>query len=389
MEYQGQSTQQKHIISTVEQDRPLVGSGVEKTIPYLISNDFAFKAKQNGVVEKIDNKNQLAILKYEDGTKDIVELGAKLSKNSNGGFFQTQQFKMNFKEGQKFKAKEIIAHNPKFFVGNKKDDISYTVGKLAKIAITSGDFTFEDSSIITEKLSKAMATKITMKEDLILGTNANISYIVKEGQKIKTGDPLIIFENSFEDKSINDVLNKIGDEFKEEIKELSKNTLLSHYTGTVDKIIMYYNKDLEEFKGSSKTVLEKYIKDNNSKKDVITKTVGNGFNSIGSPIVDKQNTDKIKGKDVNGLMIEFYITYDDELAIGDKISFYTSLKSIISDVIKTGEEPYSEYHPDDNIDAIISPMSIVSRMTEDIYLSLFTNKCLIELKRQLKDDLKL
>lgn len=369
-----------------------MSSGVEKTIPYLISNDFAFKSKKAGMVEKIDEKNKVAILKYEDGSSDIIDLGNKLSKNSNGGFYVVQNFEMLFREGQHFKGNEIIAKNPQFFVGEGKkldDEISYAYGKLTKIAIASGDFTFEDSSIITENLSKSMATKVTMKEDIILGTNSNISYIVKEGQKIKTGDPLIVFENSFDDSSINDVLNKIGDEFKEEIKELSKNVLLSHYSGTIDKIVMYYNKDIEEFSGTSKKILDEYIKSNSSKKTLIESKVGKGFDSIGTPVVEKQNTDKIKGKNVDGLMIEFYITYNDELSIGDKISFYTSLKSIISDVIPKGEEPYSEYDEKESIDAIVSPMSIVSRMVPDIYMMMFSNKALIELKKQIKDELNL
>jgi len=81
----GQSTQQKHIIPVAVQNKPLFGSGVEKTLPYILSDDFVFKAKDKGIVEKVDTKNEMAILKYSDGKKDIIDLSESLAKNSNGG----------------------------------------------------------------------------------------------------------------------------------------------------------------------------------------------------------------------------------------------------------------------------------------------------------------
>ena len=381
-----QVTQQKHIVSTKKQSPLLIGSGIEKAIPYTLSDTFAFKAKDNGKIGTIDNKNELVLLEYNDGTQDIVDLSKHQVKNSNGGFYVSQKLDLLFKEGQKFKKGDIIAKNSAFFNGNKNGNISYTYGKLAKIAITSGDFTLEDSSIITESLSKDMSTKVTMKEELVLDVNANIDYLVQEGQKVKTGDPLCIFENSFEDSSINDLLAKIGDELGENISELSKNTKKSHYTGEITKVVIYYNRDVDEFTPSVQKILKNYIKVNNEKIKIVNnaKNIRDNTNIHMNPI-DKIDGKKIKGKDVDGLLIEIYVEYEDQLSVGDKISFYTSLKTIICDVISNGEEPYSEYNKKENIEAIISPLSIVSRLTTDIYYSLYANKALIELKRQVKD----
>jgi hypothetical protein len=82
----GMQTQQaKHSVPTVKQSRPLYGSGVERTLPYLLSSDFVSVAKDNGVVEKVDEKNELAVIKYNDGSSDVIDLSDKQSKNSNGG----------------------------------------------------------------------------------------------------------------------------------------------------------------------------------------------------------------------------------------------------------------------------------------------------------------
>lgn len=385
-----QTSQQKHVVSIADPDPFLVGSGVEKTIPYIISDEFTFKAKKDGVIESINSKDKVAIIKYNDGTKDCIDLDGTLVNNSNGGFLNYQTYELLFHVGEKFKKGEIIAKNPLFFSGDGRSedsDISYNLGKLAKVAITSADFTYEDSSIITEELSDKMKTKITMKKDKILKGDSTVSFIAKEGQRIKTGDPLLIFENAFDDESMNSILNKIGNDFSEEIKDLSKNVFKCKYTGRVVKINIYYNAEVEEYSESIQKILKQYIAKGKSKRKIIQSIKGNGFDSINCPIIEKQNDTKIKGVEIGekGILFEFYIEYEDSLGIGDKITYNTALKTIISNIIPKDEEPYSELHPDEKIDAVLSPLSIVSRMTVDVFMDGFINKALIELKRECKE----
>ena len=257
-----QTAQQRHILEVDDSDKPLFGSGVEKTIPYLLSDTYTFKAKKNGKVTKIDTTNNVALLEYEDGTKDIINLNSKINKNSNGGFYLDSRLEMLLNEGDTFSKGEILAKDGMYMLGNTKDDISYSMGTLAKVAIAGSDATYEDSSFISSKLSKRMKSKLTMKKEMILGTNANIDYIVKKGQEVKTGDPLITFENAFEDASINDFLEKLGTEFEETIASMTKNTYRSKYTGRVVDVRFYYNKDLEEFSPSIQKILTQYINKN-------------------------------------------------------------------------------------------------------------------------------
>lgn len=380
-----QVTQQKHIISTAKQDKVLFGSGVEKTIPYILGDDFVNNAKKDGVVESINSEEELAVLKYNDGSKEVIDLSTNLAKNSNGGFFTTNKKSMVVKEGEKFKVNDIIAKNDGYFLGDTKDTISYSTGKLCKIAIASADYTYEDSSIVTNKLTTDMSSKISMKKDIVLGPNTNIEYLVKKGDMIKTGESLVVFENSFEDQSINDLLDKIGTDFKESIKDLSKNILKSKYTGEIVAVNIYYNRDIEEFSPSIQNIIKEYNAKGNAKKKLINSINTEGFSDIELPSTEKQPPGKIKGTEVDGILIEIYIEYVDDLGVGDKITYYTALKTIISDIIKEGEEPFSTYRESEDIDAIVSPLSIVSRMTLDIYSALFLNKLLIEMKNQVKD----
>ena len=44
--------QSKHIIPVKDMSPVLISSGIEKTLPYTVSKDFAIKAEENGIVER-------------------------------------------------------------------------------------------------------------------------------------------------------------------------------------------------------------------------------------------------------------------------------------------------------------------------------------------------
>ena len=65
--------------------------------------------------------------------------------------------------------------------------------------------------------------------------------------------------------------------------------------------------------------------------------------------------------------------------------FFTALKSIVSEVIEEGYEPYSEFRPDEEVSATLAPSAILKRMTPSIIKTGFGNKIIVELKRALYD----
>jgi len=262
--------------------------------------------------------------------------------------------------------------------------------KMTKIAVYAGDFTHEDSCLVTESYCKDMTSNITMKKEKILNKNANVDFIISKGAKIKTGDPLLVFEQGYDDSEINTMLSKIADELEEEITRLNKNQILSKYTGVVDDIKVYYTCDIEELSPSLQKIVKKYNSTITTKEKMIKKYFENLEDSnIILPSKEKiipDSSGKVKGsKMLDSVMIEFYITYEDELGIGDKIAFATALKSIIANKVEDELAPYSEYRKDEKIEAIMSYISINARKCTSIYLQLYGNKVLKELKEQVKD----
>ncbi|UAJ16994.1 hypothetical protein UFVDC4_00067 [Staphylococcus phage vB_SauM-UFV_DC4] len=384
-------TQAKHLIATKTNDRPLVGSGVDKSLAYQISDTFAFKAKEDGKVTSINEKTGLMLVEYINGDKDVIDISEKLAKNSNGGFYQNNKLTPQFEVGKKFNKGQVLAKNDSYFAGSgSNNDIQFAAGKLSKVAVASSYGTYEDSSIISNSMSEAMSTKVTMKKTVNLASNTNIQYIVKEGQNVRTGDPLMIFENSFDDEGIGSLLDKIGSEFEQEIQDISNRAVRSKYTGEIKKVNIYYNDDIENMSPTLAKLVNGYINKSKSKYREYKNAVKDNKSTLPGldvdiPAVEKINSEKIKGEKVDGVLIEIFTEYEDDMSIGDKISFYGACKTVIADVTPPNESPYAEYRPDEEIEAIFSPLSIVSRMTTDIYLMLATNKALIELKRKVKD----
>jgi hypothetical protein len=176
--------------------------------------------------------------------------------------------------------------------------------------------------MISDSLTKSMATLITMKKDITLNPGATVSLIAKKGQKVKSGQPLIIFENAFDDSSINDILSKIGDEFNKDIQELTNKVVKSKYTGTIVDIKIYYNRPIEEFSPSLQKIIKSYIRTGKNKLKKINDVRSNVDQlslNVNIPTIEQVESEKISGQPVDGVLIEFYIEYEDELGVGDKI----------------------------------------------------------------------
>ena len=102
------------------------------------------------------------------------------------------------------------------------------------------------------------------------------------------------------------------------------------------------------------------------------------------PIVNQYNTIKGRYKGVD-VLIEFYIEHDDVLGVGDKVALYSANKQIISELIPSGYEPFSELRPDEEISLLSSPGTISRRMTISSLTVAAAGKVLIELKRKIKE----
>ena len=88
---------------------------------------------------------------------------------------------------------------------------------------------------------------------------------------------------------------------------------------------------------------------------------------------------------MDGVMIVFYIKYNDMLSVGDKVVAQSANKGVVKNIFPDGMEPFSEHRPEENIHALFAARSFNARMVTSVWVSGAINKAMIELDRQVKE----
>lgn len=386
--------QSTHLTPVVNGSPALITNGAEKAIQYHLSKDWCFVAKDDGKVVEFDEKNGLMIVEYKNGESDAISINNRIAKNGAGGFYLSKKMIPNYKNGDTFKKNDILAQDRDFFTNSEHFGNQFNIGPLEKVALLSSASTFEDSTYVTKQVSRDMASEIVMQKQVVLGPNTNVDYMVKIGDEIQSGEELIRFEQSFDEDSLNALLANVGEDMKEDIMMNSKEKVKSKYTGVIEDIKIYSSVELSDLSPSLRKIVNKHYSKIKERKKVLDKHDNSGnplvkcnmlFNENAST-VKTSNDGKFKGVALNdGVLIEFYIRIHDELGPGDKIVYFSALKTIITNVIPEGQEAYTLFRPEEKIGAVLSCNSIIARGIVSCQYMLMGNKLLIELSRQLKD----
>ena len=73
------------------------------------------------------------------------------------------------------------------------------------------------------------------------------------------------------------------------------------------------------------------------------------------------------------------------MSVGDKLVYYSALKGVIKGIFPKGEEPYTDFRPNEKIRSFLTASSVSRRMTGSIIKIGILQKILIELDRRIKD----
>lgn len=383
-----------HVIPVTDNAPILISTGMDQAIHYRTGNGFSVVAKEDGKVIELDKETQIMIVEYKSGERQAIDLSKRVVKNGGGGFYLMNQLQPRLEKGKTFKKDTILAYDPKYYkeqgkyFGNRM-----TFGALVKVVVASNYATYEDSAFVTKHMSEAMGSNISMRHDIILGCNSNVEYIAKVGDEVTIGDELIRYDTSYDDEGLNKMLSGVRDETKEEIINLGKSSLHSHYTGVVSDIYIYCTVDLDELSPSLRKIVKQYQGDVKKRKALLDKYDPDNKGKVQrmGMMMDKSDTKtqtdeygKVQGDSVGrGVKIKFFITYHDELSDGDKLAAQTANKNTIGYQIPKGFEPYSESRPYEEISGIVAPSAVLQRGTPSVIIVGTAQKVLIELKRKM------
>ena len=377
----------KHMVRTVDSDPLLVTSGADEVIPYMSTDKFAFKAKKDGKITALTE--DYMIVEYIDGKKDFINLKETTENNSDGGYFVPLKLDAveNLKVDMKFKANQILAYDHLSFSNNigESNNIAYNIGKIAKVAIVNSDEGFEDSGIISASMARKLATRIELKYDHVIDRDCRVFKMAKIGDHIEAGDDLLVWDTAFDDEETNNLINALmGDD--EDFSDIGKKKLKSEVTGILKDIKIYRTVELEDLSPSLKKIVEDYERPLKKAAKVLKD------NNISISKLDAHYilppTGKLK-RAQDAILIEFYVEYLDTVGVGDKIVYNSANKAVEKDIFPEGEEPYTEFRPNEKIDAFVSVTSINKRMVTSSIVYGALQKLMVELDRSVKDIMKI
>lgn len=379
----------KHTVRCAHNDPLLVTNGADEAVAYLSSDIFAYKAKKNGVVKEVVNDpakptgpNNYMIIEYDDGTNEYINLAETIEKNSDGGYYVPLKLDTDLKVGQRVKAGSVVAYDKKSFsndVGESKN-LALNVGTLAKVAVLNTDEGFEDSAALTEEFSKKLGTEVIVAKEVKLDKNDNIFLQKKIGDHVGEGDTLLSYQASLDDDIADQLLKNLSID-KDRLSDLGRNPIKSKYTGTLEDIKVYRTVDMDELSPSLQKLVKMYEGPIKEKKKILEQY---GLKTNTLPITAKQdNVGKTKNV-YDGVLVIFYIKYTDTMAIGDKIVFYSANKGTVKYLIPEGQEPYTDFRPEEHVDAFVNIASIQGRLVESTNLYGSLCKLMVELDRSCK-----
>lgn len=385
----------QQMVPVKHSDPVLIGNKMEEALPYYLSNEYVVDAKLDGKV--IEISEGYVVVEYKDGTRYAIDTTHQPKKNSSAGFWVDNELKCDLKVGEKFKAGDILAYNPLHFtpVAGESRRVAMNLGVLCKVAISSQWDVFEDSAPISRNLSKKLTTEMIDEKHVTVTPFTEVSYLVKPGDKIKTGDPLIVFSEAAdaEDRAL---LSRTREELREEIITSARTSINSKYTGEIADVRVYTTSPLEDLDPSLQKIVKEYwsrvekrnavLDKNKNTDDLNYYKLGQIVKEVAEVVKPNGYASKVHGYQVNegDVLFLIYVKYEVEASKGDKV-VCSVCKGICSHVFDEGMEPYSEYRPDEVIDTIVAPLAVSARKVPEIFLTIFGNKVMIELKRKLKE----
>ena len=387
--------QSRASVPTKHMSPVLMSNGSDEMCKHYLSSDYCVIAEQDGFVIEYDEKALIMIIEYKDGSHQAINLGKNIVKNGGGGFEVSNSLITNLKVGDKFKATETLAWHKEFFKHIPGQGVRMCVGVFVKVALYSLYNTYEDGTCITESVSDKCETEMTFRIKCVLGRNANVFNCVNIGDNISIGQPLVEFDESFEEGDINALLASLGDdeELKDALISNNRNAKKSDKSGVVEEIKIYSASELDDLSPSLRKLVGDYYARIDRKTALLNKyDKSDGILKCGMLVTESSGVTNpnrygvIRGEKVfDGVLIEFYIKHAEPLEIGSKIANFSPLKNVIGEIIPAGYEPHSEYRPDEHIETVISPSSILARMVGSVYPTIFGNKIIVGLKHSLYD----
>jgi DNA-directed RNA polymerase beta subunit len=237
-------------------------------------------------------------------------------------------------------------------------------------------------------MSKKLGTSLSMMQSVPIDATDDIDSVVKIGDEVEIGDPLIVFGiGDTGDKSVDNFLKAFQNKDSNSVLDNAKRVVRAKNPGRVFDVRMYTTKSMDRLSPSLYKLLDNYFKANIQRKKILDKYDKTDSVYKLDTLYDLP-TEPLKGTTIKGrtcdVLIEIYIEHEDEASVGDKLAMYGASKQVLSEVIPEGLEPYAESDPNEEISLFVSNSGILKRMIPSLVVTASGNKVLVNLKRKMR-----
>lgn len=337
-----------------------VRTGYEQVVSHRVGEGFCTIAKQDGVVESINESGGL--VRYKDGSSEGFQLGRRFGKA--GGQTIPHEMVTNLKVGEKVKNGEVLAYNEGWFETDyfNKGQVLYKGGLLATVAMVETPQTHEDACTITPRLAQRLKTKMTKVKKVRLNFKDVITNLVPIGAEVNFETPLVLIQDE-----ITANIGAFSEDTIATLASIAQQSPTAKTMGVIEGIEVYYHGSKDDMSPSIRALcnygdklLAHKAKSTGSK--VFTGSTDESYRVDGDPLLP------------DTLCVVFYITDDVSAGIADKIVFGNQMKSIISEIADYEITTESGIQ----VDALFSAYSVFKRMVNSAF-TIGTTTVLMEL----------
>ena len=315
------SIQQGHTVACDGYRQPIIGTGMEYIIARRTDNMFAYSAVMDGVVTKV-KPDVAMMITYTDGKVVGIHLGRQYGRSE--GHIYPHDIKTRYKEGDAFNKGDVLAYNTGFFEPcfYNERDVVWKSGLYVRTVLEEKTRTFEDSSVVSEEVSKLLTTTAIEERKFTVEFKQAIRDIKKPGTLVDVDTPLMFIE---------DELTSAGGMFDDEtislLQAIPSKAPRAKVIGKIDRIEVYYHGEIEDMSPTLKALAIASDKQFTEKAKLLgegnkTGRVNSDYRSDGKPLM------------LDNAEIKIYIEHKVDVAVGDKGVFANQMKSVFGEVMK-------------------------------------------------------
>ena len=364
------SSQMRQSILLKKFDTPTIQTGCEHL--YTKYTDFIKIAARDGEVLYLDD--QYMVVLYDDESGEVFNISNRKIYVQNVDIMSVY-----FKEGQKFKAGDILAESNYC----KDGDIIFGKNLLTGIMIHYG-YNYEDGIVISDRLSKLENLTSVHFVDLSFNMKPDRVLLDRLGRH-KIYEPLPKPNTMLEPGDIYARMQKLT--IDDQFSPFNESTLLETPKRVIITDVNIYANNWNDEVPIYKEWIENFINKQQEKQNALKKVIESKLPSdiATNFIKDNLNLDnvgkyKMKKEKIDGMRIEMYGLQLKPIQVGDKIGNRHGNKGVISTILPQEKMPKLE--DGRHLDVCINPLGIISRMNIGQLYELHLGMAVNDLKKQ-------